>query len=103
VQDSELIHLNYQNLFWAVLLHTRIMFLCRCFNFIAIGVFFCLVDARLSYKRLVGQDGDNSVSFRLNVNNVLDEVYVSESRTNNFATGDTPTYDGVATTNQVYF
>jgi hypothetical protein len=51
----------------------------------------------------VGQDRDNSVSFRLNVNNVLDEVYISESRTNNFATGDTPTYDGVATTNQVYF
>jgi hypothetical protein len=31
---------------------------------------------------LVGKDKRSSVSFRLNVNNVLDEVYISESRTN---------------------
>ncbi|WP_369765849.1 TonB-dependent receptor [Flavobacterium sp. WC2429] len=62
-----------------------------------------LMDAGFSYKMLVGKDKSDSVSFRLNVNNVLDEVYISESRTNNFATGNTPTYDGVATTNQVYF
>ncbi len=62
-----------------------------------------LMDAGFSYKMLVGKDKDDSVSFRLNVNNVLNEIYISESRTNNFATGNTPTYDGVATTNQVYF
>jgi len=62
-----------------------------------------LMDAGFSYKMLVGKNGVNSLNFRLNVNNVLDEVYISESRTNNFATGNTPTYDGVATTNQVYF
>ncbi len=62
-----------------------------------------LMDAGFSYKMLVGKDKSDSVNFRLNVNNVLDEVYISESRTNNFATTSTPTYDGVATSNQVYF
>jgi hypothetical protein len=62
-----------------------------------------LMDAGFSYKMLVGKNKDNSVNFRLNVNNVLDEVYISESRTNNFATGTAATYDGVATSNQVFF
>ena len=78
-----------------------------------------LVDAGFSYKMLVGAKKDKSVNFRLNVNNVLNEVYIAESRTNIFAddiktpaVGATPAvtyaqagalYDGVATANQVYF
>jgi len=76
-----------------------------------------LMDAGFSYKMLVGKDKRSSVSFRLNVNNVLDEVYISESRTNIFTTDNIDSrnpakgtyasnnmvYDGVATGNQVFF
>jgi outer membrane receptor protein involved in Fe transport len=74
-----------------------------------------LLDAGFSYKMLVGAKKDKSVNFRINVNNVLDEIYISESRTNIFAddfvsgtSGPTyasagKTYDGVATANQVFF
>lgn len=62
-------------------------------------------DAGLSYKWLVGKNKDNSVGFRLNVNNVFDYTYIAEAKTNIFA-ADVPTvstYKGIATTNQVYF
>ncbi|MCG9793193.1 TonB-dependent receptor [Flavobacterium algicola] len=74
-----------------------------------------LMDAGLSYKLLVGKKKDDSVNFRLNVNNVLDKVYIAESKTNVFASdfvsgtsGATyassgATYQGVATSNNVYF
>lgn len=74
-----------------------------------------LVDAGFSYKMLVGQNKDKSVNFRLNVNNLFDEVYIAESRTNTFAddfvsgtSGPTyassgQVYRGVATSNQVFF
>lgn len=74
-----------------------------------------LMDAGFSYKMLVGTNNSNSLNFRLNVNNVLDEVYISESRTNIFAddyvsgtSGPTwassgQTYNGVANRNQVFF
>ncbi|WP_173838050.1 TonB-dependent receptor domain-containing protein [Flavobacterium sp. 14A] len=62
-----------------------------------------LMDAGLSYKLLLGANKLSSLNFRINVNNVLDEVYISESRTNNFATATSATYDGVDTSNQVYF
>jgi outer membrane cobalamin receptor len=64
-----------------------------------------LMDAGFSYKMLVGKNNSNSLNFRLNVNNVLDEVYIAESKSNIFAV-DVPTvstYKGIATTNQVYF
>ena len=83
---------------------------------------FGLMDAGFSYKLMVGKDKANAVNFRLNVNNVLDEVYIAESRTNNtaktqadFMTGTNPNltayqlyqqtglYDGVDKTNQVFF
>lgn len=66
---------------------------------------FGLVDAGFSYKMLVGAHKDKSVNFRINVNNVLDETYIAESRTNFFAP-DYPTqstYKGIATNNQVFF
>lgn len=74
-----------------------------------------LLDAGFSYKMLVGANKDKSVNFRLNVNNVLDEIYIAESRTNFFAddfvSGSSgPTYEssgklynGVANANQVFF
>jgi outer membrane cobalamin receptor len=76
-----------------------------------------LMDAGISYKMLLGVDKSKSLNFRLNVNNVLDEVYISESRTNIFADDNVSSsnpalgtyasngriYDGVATANQVYF
>ena len=64
-----------------------------------------LMDAGFSYKMLVGKNKEDSVNFRLNVNNVLDEVYIAESKSNIFAS-DVPTvstYKGIATTNNVYF
>lgn len=62
-----------------------------------------LMDAGFSYKMLVGKNGGDSVQFRVNVNNVLDEVYISESRTNNFTTPTSTNYNGVNVTNQVFF
>ena len=41
-----------------------------------------LVDAGISYKMLVGKDKQNSVNFRFNMNNVFDEVYLSELTSN---------------------
>ncbi|MDD5150449.1 MAG: TonB-dependent receptor, partial [Flavobacterium sp.] len=62
-----------------------------------------LMDAGFSYKMLVGKNKGDSVNFRFNVNNLLDEVYISESRTNNFTTPTSTNYNGVNVTNQVYF
>ncbi len=74
-----------------------------------------LIDAGFSYKMLVGAKKDKSVNFRINVNNVLDKIYIAESRTNIFAddfvsgtsgptyTSAGKTYDGVATANSVFF
>ncbi|HSD09202.1 TonB-dependent receptor [Flavobacterium sp.] len=64
-----------------------------------------LVDAGFSYKMLVGAKKDKSVNFRLNVNNVFDEIYIAEAKTNYFAE-DYPTqktYKGIAVNNQVFF
>lgn len=40
-----------------------------------------LVDFGVSYKMLVGKDNKNSLNFRVNINNVFDEVYLSELTT----------------------
>ncbi|MDI1316776.1 TonB-dependent receptor [Flavobacterium sp.] len=83
-----------------------------------------LMDAGFSYKMLVGKDNTNSVNFRFNMNNVLDKIFIAESRTNihiknqeDFVnTNGTPNttayntyltnlkvYDGLDQSNQVYF
>lgn len=80
-----------------------------------------LMDAGVSYKMLVGAKKDQSINFRVNVNNVLDETYIAESRTNIFADDNLPVvtgetagskgtyasnqmlYNGVATANEVFF
>lgn len=45
---------------------------------------FGLMDAGFSYQMLVGKDKNNSINFRLNINNLLDKIYMAESRTNQF-------------------
>lgn len=71
-----------------------------------------LVDAGISYKMLVGKDKLNSVNFRFNMNNVFDEVYLSEIG-QSFASGNvdgvfpttnaSTTYKGIDVRNQGYF
>ena len=76
-----------------------------------------LMDLGFSYKMLVGDNKQNLLNFRFNMNNVLNTVYIAESRTNiltktrtDFATEtlynnyiNTQTYDGIDTSNQVFF
>lgn len=63
---------------------------------------FGLLDLGVSY----GLDlGNNRLGLRLNVNNVTDNIYISESNTNiqpGARDGDT-TYDGINTRNNVFF
>ncbi len=62
-----------------------------------------VVDMGLSYKMYVGEDG-HSLNVRLNVNNVMDNVYINELRTNIAAgDGNGVLYDGIDTANQGYF
>ncbi len=58
------------------------------------------VDAGFSYKVLVGKEKQNSVQFRLNVNNVFDEVYL-ESVNGNTAASSNPeeNYKGINKSN----
>ncbi|MFL1894600.1 TonB-dependent receptor [Aquimarina sp. 2-A2] len=62
---------------------------------------FGLLDAGFSYKMELSKG--KSLNFRFNMNNVLNEIYISESETNNFAEEGDDTYDGIATSNRVYF
>lgn len=43
-----------------------------------------IVDAGFSYKMLVGKGKKDAVNLRLNVNNLLDKIYIAESSTNQF-------------------
>jgi hypothetical protein len=75
-----------------------------------------LMDAGFSFKMPVGKDKSDSVNFRLNINNLLDTVYIAESRTNTFAktradfatdaafqTYSNTLYKGLDPSNQVFF
>lgn len=62
-----------------------------------------LVDAGLSYKMLVGKDDKNSVSFRFNVNNVFNEIYLASLTTTNVAQVGDQTYNGINVNNRGYF
>lgn len=77
---------------------------------------FGLVDAGFSYKMLVGKDKAESVNFRLNVNNLLDQIFIAEANSNTFAktrenfttdaayeTYSNTLYKGLDSSNQVYF
>lgn len=61
---------------------------------------FGLVDAGLSFSLPFLE---RTVNFRLNVNNVFDEVYIAESDTNIFAEPGDATFQGINTANRVFF
>ncbi|NQX86272.1 MAG: carboxypeptidase-like regulatory domain-containing protein [Flavobacteriaceae bacterium] len=65
-----------------------------------------LVDAGVSYKLELGKDKDKSLNFRVNINNIFDNVYLSELRSN-IQEGDEDasgvTYKGIDTANQGFF
>ncbi|GAA4280507.1 TonB-dependent receptor [Gaetbulibacter aestuarii] len=59
-----------------------------------------LVDLGATYRfDLFGKDS----YLRLNINNLFDEVYISESNTNIYADGSNPTWKGVDVRNSVWF
>jgi outer membrane cobalamin receptor len=61
---------------------------------------FGLLDAGVSARiNILG----NFATLRLNVNNVLDKVYISESETNIHAEGDSVTWEGIDVRNSVWF
>lgn len=62
---------------------------------------FNLVDARLSYRWLMKKG--NSLGLSVNVNNLFDELYISESDTNYHAEDGDDTWNGISTDNRVYF
>ena len=63
-------------------------------------------DAGVSYRMFVGKEKNNTVNFRLNVNNVFHKIYISDLRDNIFA-GDANatgvTYQGLDTANRGIF
>ena len=63
-----------------------------------------LVDLGITYKLMLGNQGNNALSFRFNVNNVFGEEYISESETNS-APSDDPTanWNGINRFNRVFF
>ncbi len=63
---------------------------------------YSLVDAGISYKLPIGDNG-NGLNFRLNVNNLFDTEYISESATNYFPKEGDETFNGIATNNKVFF
>ncbi|UPQ80622.1 TonB-dependent receptor [Flavobacterium azooxidireducens] len=76
-----------------------------------------VVDFGASYKWLVGKDKANSIDFRLNINNLLHKIYLSELRTNIKTTdlinsqapeqgtylSNNRVYNGIADGNQGFF
>lgn len=66
---------------------------------------YSLMDAGLSYKWKFNND-KNALNFRVNVNNLANKVYISESETNIFS-GDRGStgkqYNGIDTGNRVFF
>lgn len=62
-----------------------------------------LVDAGLSYKLVTGIKAINSIAFRFNVNNVFDEVYLSELTTNIATTPASVTVKGIDANNSGYY
>lgn len=62
---------------------------------------YSLTDAGISYKYTF--KNDNSLGLRFNVNNLTDELYISEADTNNAATPGDSTWRGINTSNRVFF
>ncbi|WP_317133028.1 TonB-dependent receptor [Flavobacterium ustbae] len=62
-----------------------------------------LVDAGISYKLFIGKGKHDSIGFRVNVNNVFDEVYLSELTTATATTATSNNYKGINVANTGYF
>ncbi|WP_318343702.1 TonB-dependent receptor [Flagellimonas baculiformis] len=63
-----------------------------------------LFDAGVSYKMLLGVDKSKSLNLRLNVNNVFDELYISEAETNSSPSTDpADNWNGINRFNRVFF
>ncbi|WP_299155982.1 carboxypeptidase-like regulatory domain-containing protein [uncultured Tenacibaculum sp.] len=62
-------------------------------------------DLGFSYKWKFNEEKGQSLNFRLNINNLFDQEYISESATNYFVgdRGNDTTYSGVNTANKVFF
>ncbi|CAM1359906.1 TonB-dependent receptor [Tenacibaculum xiamenense] len=66
---------------------------------------YTISDLGMSYKWVVNKEKNQSLNFRLNVNNLFDEEYIAESATN-YAVGRRGNFDtfrGVNTDNKVFF
>jgi len=65
---------------------------------------FSKIDAGISYKLNLNDD-KNSLRFRVNVNNLANQRYISESQTNYHIgdRGNDDTYNGINTSNRVYW
>ncbi len=59
------------------------------------------VDAGVSYKWLLGKEKQNNLQFRVNINNVFDELYIENSRDNKHVDSGDDVWNGVDTTNRV--
>ena len=62
-----------------------------------------LLDAGISYKILAGKLNEKSVQFRFNVNNLLNEIYISELTTNIVANPGDNTVKGINSANSGYY
>ena len=62
-----------------------------------------LVDSGISYKLFIGKGKHDSIGFRVNVNNVFDEVYLSELTTATATTATSTNYKGINVANTGYF
>jgi outer membrane receptor protein involved in Fe transport len=60
-----------------------------------------IFDAGASYRWYM--KNNNVLKFRLNVNNVLNKQYISQSDTNIHPEAGEPTWEGVNMDNRVYF
>lgn len=60
-----------------------------------------LFDARLAYNWLF--DKGNALEFAVNVDNIFDELYISESDTNIFTNDTSKEWEGIDTRNRVFF
>ncbi|PVX52067.1 TonB-dependent receptor-like protein [Balneicella halophila] len=60
-----------------------------------------LLEGGISFKEEFGNN--NSITIRFNMDNILDETYISESETNIFPEAGDRTWDGISTKNRVFF
>ncbi|WP_100611135.1 TonB-dependent receptor [Confluentibacter lentus] len=61
------------------------------------------VDAGVSYRMLLGKNEDKSLQFRVNINNIFDEVYIENSRDNIHVGSGDEAWKGVNVRNGVRF